>query len=594
MKKKIRIISIIVILIISLASFIIVSSINNKVFEFKDIYSFSETRSTSFNLNEAEKTNINMFLERAKIEDENFYGFSSFDTVVNLNNANTLTNVINILNDQELKILLKNKLLNISQVEIDKLGFLDILYYSNICEKLNIEYSKESIFNALNKFYDVSSDLFFIFGDNDLINIKIVATNMAIEILPDLVKYGKYNISEGVLKALQTYEFLFPDNGNSFYNSGADIILAYSKIENLSSEFLSDYTLWFEAWERNYKFEIDDLITGLVMADFYSIALIFDPNYDCSNLQNYFNSVDTKTLSDTTDYQLLQNSLKYLNFDSKSTIKSGLSLNIPNLISSLSIFSNEVDIISTYYGVTLSKNTGFKYDLEKVKKYISFVYDQIQYMKDRYKAVDYLYYNIILEQQINNYRNQYSIDAVQNFINSTLKEFSYSDNMVYDLHYTRKIIEIIADSNIHGNNLVITNSQRNKVSRAVKKYVNTNEVHNSSFIIDLFYICDLLDFDFIEAVDVYKSDNILTLEKGNINRKEDGLPPDVLTTFNYYACYMSLPTNEIIYTKKEFVRSLKIDDGIYLPYKEAQLYDINLKTILYSNAIVLGNYGGEK
>lgn len=591
----ISLILLILIAIITLVIFFVVKNNNESSFYFKEPYSFSETRDTTFDLTDLEKNNINKYLENSKYENDQLYGFTSFNPIIDLYNANYMINLINVYENQNLKNELGSKLKFIESIDYENLSFIDLLYYINILKKLGKEFVRDDIFTSLKKYYNSAEKLFFAFGDNDLKNIKIVATSMCLDIFPEILESGIFDVESGLQTAFNEYTFLLPSDQNTFYNSGGDIIFACNQVNLIRDTDKNTLNSWFNDWKIVYdQNEIDTIFTAVQYSNFLDIAKIFDSNYSSIKLQNFYNTLTKDDIILSDDYQIFLSVLKNINANENTVFKSALLSKLQDSVSVSDFATNEIDIIATTYGVLLAKNTGFEVDKVKLQNLIRSSYSALDNINSTAIAVDILYYTIILDQQMNNFSNSFDQNKIQSLVNGMLDSLNYGDYIVDDLITARKIIEIIADSTMHNKKLSINNAQRKKISNAIKKYIKANDVKATSLITDLFYLSDLLELKLIHSDDLINANSTLIKEKGNVMYLNKDIPSDILTTKEFLSCLTVLDKNESLKDKQEFANSLVKEDGVFLPYKNAEDYEINLKTILFGNVITKKILGGSK
>ncbi|MDR2267410.1 MAG: hypothetical protein LBE09_07525 [Christensenellaceae bacterium] len=585
-KSRVIIITTAVVLIIALSTFLIVDYANNKTYNLKYKYSFSTTRYANFTLNDEEKTNINKYLENMVYEDENFYGFSGIAKVIDFYNINALFNLLTEMGNETIIQDLISKLPFFENYDFSNLSFLDLVYFINISKIMNLAYNTEKIYSSLQKFYDSDTGLFFPFAENDFINVKIVATILLCKSLPEISTKAIFNIKDAITSIFTSYSFKNPSEKSTFYNSGGDIIYALSVLNLTENVNLSNLAEWFTLWNNEYKtLSINNFQDALQFSNFYDIAIIFDPNYSNEKLQNFYDALATDKASEVEDYLMFYNIIKNVDHTANTNFNTELLRIIKSNVDENNYMFSEISLIDTVYGVMLAINSGFSLNKEKLNNYVRYNYYAIEQTNNISDATNILYYNLILEQQVNNYNVQYDSARIQKIINDLLKSFKYKDNLVDDIILTSQIVEIISDLQAHNANIKISYKQRDKISKAVKKLLEDDDKVNSYLIIDLFYIDDLLNLELIPHRKFLSVHDNLLLDKGNRMYNVDGVPADILTTYNFEACMNVFTNYGNLDDKKEYVAMLKESEGIYMSYIGSGSSEINLMSVFCGNAI---------
>lgn len=160
--KKIRVkLAVIFLFIVILGIILFLYYYNNRIYIMKDKNSFIEGNIIEGSLSEAECININSLLREKVYEDDEYYGFNDNKENVDLYTANTFVKIAVTLQDNDMINLLSSKLQFLSNVNTDSMSMLNLIYYVNICEALDIHYNLEQIYNNLQKYYDNNDRLFF-------------------------------------------------------------------------------------------------------------------------------------------------------------------------------------------------------------------------------------------------------------------------------------------------------------------------------------------------------------------------------------------------------------------------------------------------
>ena len=269
-----------------------------------------------------------------------------------------------------------------------------------------------------------------------------------------------------------------------------------------------------------------------------------------------------------------------------------LSNQIMNVIASDSFVVLKTDVKSTVYGVLLSQNSGFSYDDNKIKNYINQIYNRDMSSESIYERSSNLYYTLILEQLIYNYDVDYNVTYLQEQIDTLLKEMENSpQSIVADIISTRRLVEIVSGLQIFDVNLKLTSSQVKKIEKGIKSALNEDILKNSVIINDIFIINEILSLDEISGKTLTEVYNNLTVDGGSKATTESDVAPDIISTFQFYSSFCKMNNFENIKKQKDFVSTLEIEEGIFLPDKSSN--EIDLSVITYGNAISVFEYGGD-
>lgn len=591
-KKKNRniiVIIIIVLIIIALACFILTKFKQDEKAVINS-YSFSEMNLPS--LSTIPYDNINDVLESLYIENDKFCGFAgdSYESV-DLYTANSIVCIADILPDFDNSIL-KDKLKFLSDSNLEDFDFLNLTYYIDLCRLLEIDLNYSIINEALNKYYDKTENLFFLDSENDSINIKLIATALVKSVMKDNLSFEIFSVENGIKKAYEDYAFL-TENDITLYNSGGDILYCISVFDMKDILDISELSDWFDYWEKIYnEIEIDSTMAALQYSEFLNIARIFEPNYSNEKIKKFYYDLTEQDINETDDFYVLYNALKNIDILDDKKVNQYLSNQIMNIIASDSFVVLKTDVKSTVYGVLLSQNSGFSYDDNKIKNYINQIYNRDMSSESIYERSSNLYYTLILEQLIYNYDVDYNVTYLQEQIDTLLKEMEYSpQSIVSDIISTRRLVEIVSDLQIFDVNLKLTSSQVKKIEKGIKSALNEDILKNSVIINDIFIINEILSLDEISGKTLTEVYNNLTVDGGSKATTESDVAPDIISTFQFYSSFCKMNNFENLKKQKDFVSTLEIEEGIFLPDKSSN--EIDLSVITYGNAISVFEYGGD-
>ena len=560
-------------------------------YEIKEKYSFSEIMNTDFTLSDKEKANINEFLDTRLVENDEIIGFKADVSCENLYMINSILELTDTINYDNVLKELDEKKSAIKSININNLDILNLLYYVNICNKLRIAYNIDDIYDCMEKYYDNESDLFYLNDKSDSKNIKIILTAMCCNNIPDIVSCNRFDIVSGVRDVYESYDFL-TGKAATFYNSGGDILYCMSVLKLIDDSILERERDWFEYWKDYYEsLDIKSNDAELAYVEFYKIAKIFEENYSNVKIQKYYENMQEDFENDI-DLQMIKNIILYTETNKNEYMYNIIINRVDAAIENLEIGNSDISILETVYGVVLAKNSGYSLDYNKLKEYISELYQSIKQMQTPIEQVNYLYYTIILEQQINNYSISIGKDDIQQIIDEVLDELQYDTEIENDISCARKAIEIIMDLQIHGIDVHITKGQIDMIVDGMKKGLKNRDVMNSVIVTDMFILDMVLNTKLIDSGDLYNTYNKLTVNGGSKAAEEGGYIPDIYSTYRFFVCFDLFGEYKYLSEQKLFVESIKKDDGIY-EYDGLNGYS-NIESVLYGNCIYKTEIGGDK
>ncbi len=594
--KKIRVkLAVIFLFIVILGIILFLYYYNNRIYIMKDKNSFIEGNIIEGSLSEAECININSLLREKVYEDDEYYGFNDNKENVDLYTANTFVKIAVTLQDNDMINLLNSKLQFLSNVNTDSMNMLNLIYYVNICEALDIHYNLGQIYNNLQKYYDNNDRLFYLNSENDSINIKITITALCCNAIKDNELFNIFDLKKGVITAYDHYTFE-TSGTSSLYNSGGDILYCLDVIGEVDKIDLHKHKSWFEYWKNQYEvMNIEDVESLLQYSEFFKIAKIFDKDYSNQKLKKSYDSMSDGYLSEELDYFMLINSIENIDVYDNAVFNSVLLENVEEHIRRGKLFEAKIDLQSTLYGILLADKSGFQYNKEKLQNFINQNYQLIEESRDTPEITNYLYYTIILDQIANNFNVNYNSNFIQEKIDFVLKNIKYgTENGAESIEETRKILEIIMDLQIHNVDVHITEKQRKKISKGLKSCWNREELKNSFLITDMYIISDILKLDIVKPDDFIQVHNLLLSNGGNKMKKDELMAADIFTTYKFEVCLERMNDYTCLEDKKQFAESLKIKEGIYCLYDDSEDMLIELASVLYGNTICKREIGGDK
>lgn len=564
----------------------------NKKISIENI-SFSEVFDINFTLNNLEKQNINEMLTTLCIEEDSYYGFSSNKTAkVDLYQAYSAANLLMLIPDYDLASI-KERLIFLSNANVEQFDFLNLMYYIDICEKLEIQIDYKVLNNELVKYYDEELNLFYLDDEDNSVNIKLIATAMVKNIFKENLSTDLFFPEKGIENVYSKYSFK-TQNDVTLYNSGGDILYCISvyKMEDLINK--SSLMDWYEYWKEIYEStEIDSQVCAVQYAEYLNIAKIFEPNYSVNKLQEYYDSLTTDTIVGYDELNILYNFMKYVEIENNEEIVSLLRNKIIQVTESKNFVVSDIDVQATVFGVILAKKSGFAINEGKIKTYIKDNYRLSFEPEQIYARTSNLYYNIILDQIINGYEQDYNDEFLQSEVNDILEEMDYdSDSIVADVISTRRIVEIVSDLQMFDVDINLTKSQIKKIKKGFEKALKLDEIYKSFLINDMYIVDRILKLDIVsdeEVIEVYKE---LSIGGGTCAAKSSDVVPDISSTYQFYVSLSRMDYHTYLDQQQEFINTLKVKDGIYGLDSNNNYGE--LMTLVYANAIHNAKLGGDK
>ncbi len=568
---------------------------NPKEYEIKEKYSFTENFDTSFLLTAEEKDNITKKLQNDVIMTDEYFGFKADYVSTDLYFANSLVEISKTLNNNTTLTALNGKMSELAQVDLHSLSILNLIYYINICKCFNITYNENDVVDCLQKFYDSEEKLFFLNGADDTVNIKIVVTALCCKTIPGISTLKEFNIITGIQKVYENYEFS-TDKTITFYNSGGDILYCYSIIGLIDDSLLSKHKNWFEFWKNQYEnMTINSIETALAYSEYCNIADIFDNNHSNEKIQIFYHKLTKDALPDETDFYMLSNAIQNIDRYDNTEFNSYIKNKVNTIIASEPLFAKEkdIDVLTTFYGIILSKNVGFEIDKQKMQNYINKNYSKINDMDGISDIINNLYYTIMLDQLNNDYKISCSVKNIQKIIDKSIKSLAFDKNVSENIFIARKTLEIVMDLQVFNFDININERQRDKIEKGIKKAINNNDIMNSLLITDLFILDTILDTGLVNDELFYNVYNTLTIDGGSKVSQGDQYTPDINSTYRFFVCFGLLNNYNFLPDQKKYVESVQVIDGIY-SYNAKDKSHIDFESILHGNSMMKLVMGGTK
>lgn len=565
---------------------------DKKEYSISEKYSFSEIMGLDFKFDDEECENINTMLQSRVTEDERYFGFSGDgEKSIDLYKTNAVVEsakMLNNLNSEDLRA----RFSFLNKIDISQLEFLDLIYYINISEIIGLNVDYTDISKALEKFYDDSSRLFFIDSAEDSIHIKLIATAMCKKAVGEKLSEDLFDVENGLRIAYKDYEFKV--NGNdTFYNAGADIIYCYSVFDMEDEIDMNSLGEWFEYWkEKNEAFEVVSVATALQYSEFLNIAEIFCGEYSDEKLYDYYVGMTEKNFDEVSDLYVFYNIFDNIKKCDNERVNAMFKNRINREIDSDSLYNLNIDLKSTFFGVVLAKKSGFSIERDKLNAYIADNYKNIDTIDDDYERITELYYNLMLEQEVNGYDIKYDKQLFQAQIDKTLKNAAYEENIGADIVSTRRALEILMDLQMFDVDIKISNAQARKIKDGVEAAVRKEEILYSSIACDLFIIDETLSLDILNGEKLHEVYDRLESGGGNMCMLQENVKPDIETTYRFFVCFDRTGDYDNIGEQKKFVEKQMIKPGIYRHDTGSSFCAFS--DSLYGSAIKYLEIGGDK
>ena len=430
--KRTKLITVIVasIVIGAIITFSFFIRCNGKVI-FDAGHSFSEIWGVDFEIDNNKQDNIRSILHSLSTEDPYLFGFTNNDNIsIDLYTPNAIVNVAKLIPDYNLDYL-KQNLSFLNKTCIEGMDILNLLYYVELCSSLEIDIDYPGVFSALLKYYDEEAGLFFIDSIEDLMGNKLIVTSMVKRILGDKLPSKPFKLESGIKKVYETYNFQTEDS-ITLYNSGGDILFTMS-IFGLEDQINNKkLDAWFVYWKDIYEaIPINSLMNALQYSEYLNVARAFDPDYPTKKLQDYYHTLTTGDIKDIGDINVLYNILKNVRPLDNENFNDTLAKHVDETTTGKHLFSSNLDVQSTVYGVLLARKADYSLNEKKIKNYIQYNYAEIPSIENSYDRTSELYFNVILDQLINGYEQEYDINYFQSQVNAILAMINILQLMLF-------------------------------------------------------------------------------------------------------------------------------------------------------------------
>ncbi len=544
---------------------------------------FTEKYYSNFiELDEKEKENINIELEKSYIEDDYRAGFSKYEVKQNIEEIYNKLIVAYQMNNEDLINDIKNIYIEETskrKINLQTLSILDLVYYLKLSKLIDFSIDEEEVYNQVLKYYDESDNLFFINNENDNLADKIIITSKVVEALNDNALLQVDIVPQSIEKLEKiyfAYNFKNYTDESTLYNSGAEIIYALNKVKS-EVTITNNHISWLNSWENN-TININSMFEALRFIQFVEISNILGIEKSTHNLEKY---LDTLVLDEEfDDFSFISDLNMLVELEKYRELSISVIDNLETRLSNFSLFKENIDIQNTFYGYILAKKSDFIIDEEKIKATIDEYYSVIKNLTQPDKLLHTLYYTVLMDKILNN-----GFLSVEKSLVIEKLEIFYSSEL--PISQTRLVIEI-ASSLAYDGKMHLKSSYIKKIHNNIREILYSDENYDYSEIVDAFITNAYLNNmkQTVSTSDFNKIKNSLGY-KGGYKYKSTDETAYVSSTYYVMKIYYILEdlnfASNLFEENRTFVSSLKLKEGIYLETRINE--EINLNTIYYGNAI---------
>jgi hypothetical protein len=541
---------------------------------------FTEKSQSFFvSLSKEEEFNVYDFVDEYYLETEEYAGFVVDNETYNIYPIYELIEFfdsMNIMhNDEELKLTLQAQL---QKVDINKLNTLELFFILRISEFAEYSIDESLVIDYLEENYDQSSQLFFIYSEDDLLSNKLNITYKIYKNFSDTFDLSCFNVLNGIEQYYYNYFFKTPEQGKTFYNSGGDILAILKDLEMTDIIDISNSIQWFQQWEYEYdNFEFLEPFAIKIYADFLEVKEIFyDISSDIILLNNIYSGMDVSLFENSINYLAYSEIAHSISLTSNESVYEYLlSLSESIDTSLMTLFLRDYSLSNTFFGIMLSTMCNYNINIPKINSLLNHYERLYEEIEDSISRAKLLNYQIMIRSLINE-DYEYNFREIENRLGKLIKELttSINPNNVTGIRY---IVEIYAFLNI--------GMDRLSFNRINAMLIESKKLAIDSFDYPRF---DLFIIDFLLETEIYeKSDFLFELERlyfDNGFRSSTFYPnADIYTTFGVYRIIDDIYcVNEYLEVNKIYVRSLVYKPGIYSDVENGLP---NLMSTYYGNII---------
>lgn len=554
---------------------------------------FEKTYSFEITYNDIEEETLKNELIKFTYEDDKIFAFIGKSSSYNIYLAHSLIRLSNILKDEDIKLIVKNKLVDsLNYVNIDALNILDLYHYLLIIKEFAYTETLEQCEFALQKYYDSESQLFFINSKNDFLNDKLMISFLIYKDLHNYIDLDSYLFESVFSSYYSQIQFLGPESGNTLYNAGGDILYILSEL-NLDQIDIQLHHDWFNEWENHFENLVFDSVFSIkIYADYIKIKRNFyDVENDYAKINDYFESLTIDDFKDANDYLVIGDILENVDLDRNEAVKNAVKEQLQEAAEDFYFNISTISIENTYYGIMLllALRTPLKTDkinnlLDTYDKEIKIKIDQGDYST----SSKWLYYVLMIQKIIDD-DPSIDIKLINDYLDIIFSNLSTEEINIQNLITCRYLVEICSNLKIG-----IKNKHKNKVNSLLKKYFEENKDNLwFSRITDLFIIDKILGTNVIYDEFVFEVESKLNKNGGTMDYL--GGTVNTYNTYDFVKIYdlydSSIININLLFEKKNYISTITLDNGLC---PETADGEVTLKSIYCGSIIKNLQYGGNK
>ncbi len=273
--------------------------------------------------------------------------------------------------DQEIPESFKLSFLKLkSHLIQNPLVAIDYLYFAGVMKELKQPYDVNALNEKLIQYYDAETNLFFYRSIDDDIGLKLLISNDIVELCSEIgIDLSGFNVEKGVDDLIKQAEFKLPEAGDTFYNSGADLIYLSRSFDSHKSLSIS-LRQWFEQWKQYYdRFDIDQPMKLIDYYTYLQIAAVFSSPSPIP-LQTYLSQLRASDIPESTELDVIYKiygyeSFRWLEEDAKQQCLDYVRQYLDRVLKSVTA-PQGYNLGDLLYGTLLADAVGFSYDNDKV------------------------------------------------------------------------------------------------------------------------------------------------------------------------------------------------------------------------------------
>lgn len=545
-------------------------------------------------ISESEKNILNEYLSAIYIENEDNAGFvleneRVYDNFKKMYSSLIINSIINSENPEEfMQTFYSAYKLKKIELNYNPISARDYFYYVLIQNELGEKIDYDFLYHKLDEYIDDGTGLIYPMSKTDDVVTKLIITGEILNLAEkNKINLGKYKFYDKIITIYNDFEFLEPEEGRSFYDSGAAVLYALKNSPDIN-RYCQSLSEWFLKWDDKYSdFMINTYWDVIEYESFCNIAELFGKDYN-NKITSFIKSESlNEMLSNTEDFvvsDIYENIIRdYSKFCSDDFIINLNNIN-QNFIDQYVVRNENPDynLGELYFGMSLSEICDFEYNQKLVSRTFENIYNEItaecsdrDYILNTYYYMMYKYSNFTEDHQFDRKTIEKRLDKA-------------IDGIVSEETINLNILRIALEVKSHTSE-TISASIKNKVSELLiddfGKMNSTEDVVNA---IKIDYILKLNLFD----TDCIKDKlNTVYLDGGYICGENE--LPDLRSTFLVYSFITNhnffFPSEEELNDLHDFVELLN-RDGLYR--YEINYNQCDTRSIYYGYILSMYSKGG--